>query len=243
MTISRHIFSSLRFMAFSKRDPVLLPTPIADLRPTQMTVGLLEVDRKRGAWRAKSEDKKNAALASHMVPVVLGPGGARYITDHHHLARALWEDGQRQVFVTIIGDLRKADAAYFWTLMDFHGWTHPFDRSGRRCDHTQLPKTVADLEDDPYRSLAGALRRDGGFAKDSTPFSEFVWADYFRSRIKPKAIRADYERALAEAYKLAKSPDADYLPGWCGPHEEAAKLSSVKSAATRGKKRGKLRRD
>ena len=233
-------------MANSRRDPVLLPTPIEDLRPTQMTVGLADVGRKRAAWRAKSEAKKNDALASHMIPVVLGPGGARYITDHHHLARALWDDGQRQVFVTVIGDLRKADDAYFWTLMDFHGWTHPYDSDGRRCEYADLPKTVAGLDDDPYRSLAGALRRDGGFAKDSTPFSEFVWSDYFRSRIKAKAIRDDYERALQDAYALAKSTDADYLPGWCGPYEVDEKPAADKArieaagspSAPQGKKAG-----
>jgi hypothetical protein len=44
-----------------------------------------------------------------------------------------------------------------------------------------LPKTVAGLIDDPFRSLAGELRRAGGFAKDTTPFSEFLWADFFAS--------------------------------------------------------------
>ena len=206
-------------MPYSRRDPVLHPTAIADLRPTQMTVGLLEVERKRGDWHKKDEAKKTEALLTHMIPVVLGPGGVRYITDHHHLARALWDDDQREVFVMVIGDLRKADAANFWTLMDYHGWTHPFDPSGRRCDYSDLPKTVAGLADDPYRSLAGALRQAGGFAKDSTPFSEFVWADYFRARLKAEDIRQDYHGAVAQALTLAKSANADYLPGWSGPHD------------------------
>ena len=50
--------------------------------------------------------------------------------------------------------------------MDFHGWTHPFDGKGRRRAYADLPKTVAAMEDDPYRSLAGELRYIGGFAKD-----------------------------------------------------------------------------
>ena len=45
------------------------------------------------------------------------------------------------------------------------------------------------MEDDPYRSLAGELRTMGGFAKDSSPFSEFLWADFLRPRIKAKTIR------------------------------------------------------
>jgi len=31
-----------------------------------------------------------------------------------------------------------------------------------------------------------------------------------------KRIDHDFDAALAEVLTLAKSPDADYLPGWCG---------------------------
>ena len=71
-------------------------------------------------------------------------------------------------------------------MMDYHGWTHPFDARGRRCDYEDLPKTVKEMRDDPYRSLAGELRIIGGFAKDLTPFTEFVWADFFRSASRLK---------------------------------------------------------
>jgi hypothetical protein len=74
------------------------------------------------------------------------------------------------------------------------------------------------LTDDPFRSLAGELRRVGGYAKDTTPFSEFLWADFLRRRIKPKAVEKDFSATLERALALAKSPEADYLPGWCGPH-------------------------
>jgi len=204
-----------------RRDPVIHATPIAGLRPTQMTVGFHEVERKRREWRRKNGDGKARELETHMIPVVLGPDGQRYVTDHHHLARALFDDGQKEVFVTVIGDLRKADGGQFWNLMDYHGWTHPFDEKGRRRDYADLPMSVADLRDDPYRSLAGALRRMGGFAKDSTPFSEFVWADFFRARIKRKALVADFDAELTRALAVAKSKDADFLPGWCGPHDAA----------------------
>jgi hypothetical protein len=51
---------------------------------------------------------------------------------------------------------------------------HPFDDKGRRRHYKDIPKSVRDLVDDPFRSLAGELRRAGGFAKDTTPFSEFL---------------------------------------------------------------------
>jgi hypothetical protein len=32
-----------------------------------------------------------------------------------------------------------------------------------------------------------------------------------------KSLRADFSAAVQHALLLAKSGDADYLPGWCGP--------------------------
>ena len=57
-------------------------------------------------------------------------------------------------------------------------------------------QAVEDMNDDPYRSLAGALRRRGGFAKDATPFSEFVWADFFRPRFKRRELAEDFDAKL-----------------------------------------------
>ena len=202
----------------SLREPVLHATPILSLRPTQITLGMTEVYQKRDAWRTKSAQDLAKFLEAHMVPVIAGLGGAHYLIDHHHLARALYEEGVESVFVTVVADLSRLTADHFWNMMDFHGWTHPYDAKGRRRPFSELPRTVKTMEDDPYRSLAGELRSVGGFAKDSTPFSEFLWADFLRPRITAKAIRADFNAALALALSLSKTGDADYLPGWCGPH-------------------------
>ena len=49
----------------------------------------------------------------------------------------------------------------------------------RRCHYRDIPKSVTELVDDPFRSLAGELRRAGGYAKDTTPFSELIWGRIF----------------------------------------------------------------
>ena len=69
----------------------------------------------------------------------------------------------------------------------------------------------------PPPQLAGELRRPGGFAKDTTPFSEFLWADFLRRRVKRDTVEADFKHALEKALELAKDEQASYLPGWCGP--------------------------
>jgi hypothetical protein len=220
-------------MNYQIEDPVLHSTPVLELRPTQMALGMREVVVKKKQWRRRDPKDLEKFLGGHMVPVVVGPRRERYVIDHHHLVRALHDEGIRSVFVSVVADLHKLDTATFWRMMSNRGWTHPFDNKGRRCDYSQLPKTVLEMQDDPYRSLAGELRNNGGFAKDSTPFSEFVWADFLRLHIKPKAIKQDFDAALREALTLSKTLDANYLPGWCAPHAkpiEAAKPKKKKAA-------------
>ena len=199
-------------------DPILHPIPILSLRPTQMTVGMHEVKEKRRRWRQHKSKKKQAeVLGQHMIPVVHGPDGHHYVVDHHHLARALHDEGVENVLVTIIADLTMIDRDSFWLVLDSRRWVYPYDAKGVRHHYKDIPKSVADLKDDPFRSLAGELRRAGGFAKDTTPFSEFLWADFFRRRLSRKSVAADFEKAVEKALSLARSSEAVYLPGWCGP--------------------------
>jgi hypothetical protein len=199
-------------------SPLLHAIDIADLRPTQMTVGMREVERKRADWRGLAPTKTGQFLGRHMIPVVRGPKSRYYVIDHHHLARALHEEGVAQVLISPVADLHTLDKEEFWKFMDNRGWLHPFDSDGQRQPRTALPKTIADLQDDPYRSLAGELRFAGGYAKDATPFSEFLWADALRRRVDAKTAKNDFEAAILKALEFAKSPAATYLPGWCGPH-------------------------
>jgi hypothetical protein len=202
------------------REPRLTTVAIDDLRPTQITVGIREVNEKRKRWRELAAKAGGEFLGKHMIPVVLGPKNRNYVIDHHHLARALHEEGVKQVAVTHIANLSTLDQDAFWRVMDNRSWMHPFDSRGERRPYKDIPKSVAALVDDPFRSLAGELRRAGGFAKDTTPFSEFLWADFLRRRMKRKSVERDFELAIKKAKKLAKGKDADYLPGWCGPVED-----------------------
>ena len=204
----------------SVREPVLNPVKIRALRPTQMTVGMREVREKRQEWRERGGDKGAEYLGKHMIPVVLGPKERNYVIDHHHLARALEEEGVRDVLVNVVADLRSLARDEFWVFLDNRGFCHPYDAEGRRRTFADIPATVAELTDDPFRSLAGELRRVGGFAKDTTPFSEFIWADFLRRRIKRKTVEKSFSAALERALALAKADAANYLPGWCGPHTD-----------------------
>lgn len=197
-------------------DVHLVPAKLDALRPTQMTVGYREVKAKRKHWKSLSKQARKAAIDSHWFPAVLGPGNEYFIVDHHHLGLALIEEGVTDVKAMLLKDLSWLDETIFWRIMEHNQWVHPFGVDGTRHDYARLPGVLTQLRDDPYRSLAGELRTAGGYAKDTTPFSEFLWADYLRPKITLASIKKDFSKALGAALDHAHDQDARYLPGWSG---------------------------
>src|SRR5258708_2121096 len=205
-------------MAMKDRiEPQLRPVELKSLRPTQMTGGYRDVARKREDWRHVLKRRGPKFLGRHMLPVVSGPGGDLWLIDEHHLARGLGEEGIDDVLVSIVAKADHLDKKTFLAFMDNRGWLHVYDKHGAKRSWKHLPETLEGLEDDPYRSLAGDVRRLGGYAKTETPYSEFLWADYFRTRIKSGKLRRYYDASLEAAVELARTHEAAYLPGYCGP--------------------------
>ncbi len=207
-------------MMQSVRAPLSHPVDIAELRPTQMTIGLKEAQTRAANLKVVAKQSTDKLVRKHVIPVVKGPKDKYYVIDHHHLCRAMQLAGHEQVSIIVVLNLVRLEKDAFWVFMDNRGLVHPFDDQGKRRAYRDIPKSIEDLLDDPFRSLAGALRRKGGYAKDTTPFSEFLWADFLRRRIDPKDVEKNFDAALEAAFALAKKMDADYLPGWCGPVEE-----------------------
>ncbi len=200
-------------------EPILHPINIKALRPTQMTLGIREVDRKRAAWRERKAQASGEFLGNHMIPAVLGPGKTFWLIDHHHLARALLDEGVEQVLVSVVAKLGHLPKKRFFAFMASHNWLHPYDVEGKPRDWDDLPRHVGKMADDPYRSLAGEVRIGGGYAKTETPYTEFLWADFFRDRIAPHKVSEQFEKSLTKALKLSRSKAAAYLPGFAGPQE------------------------
>jgi hypothetical protein len=69
------VFCSVEFEEpnMSVREPVLTTVAIDELRPTQITVGMREVQAKRKRWRDTGTRKGEQFLGKHMIPVILGP--------------------------------------------------------------------------------------------------------------------------------------------------------------------------
>jgi hypothetical protein len=196
--------------------------PLLDLVPTQATVGMREVDLKLGRWREKRTDEAASYLTRHRVPVVLGSGARYYLIDRHHLVRALHEEGVREVPFFVHANMAALAPEAFWHALEDRNWAHPFDEAGCRCPQEAMPETVVGMTDDVFRSLAGALKRAGGYAKDQTPFSEFRWADFLRSRVPRSLVASDFDLAVSRALEWAGGAEAVALPGWRGRADATA---------------------
>ena len=189
---------------------------IVDLTPTQFTVGMRKVDFKRTRWREKHSFNAKSYLTSHSIPVILGPCAGQYIIDRHHLVRALYAEGVTELLASVVEDLSALSVDEFWYSLESRDRVHPFDDEGKRRAYEEMPKSILDLTDDPFRSLAGALKRAGGYNKSSAPFSEFRWTDFLRNHIAREIVEYDFDHALSLALDLARSQKALTLPGWIG---------------------------
>ncbi len=191
---------------------------IADLRPTQLTLGLGAVEKRM----AKLVDKTDAELAAYLdddkrrVPHVIGPSGRIYITDHHHLARALWNLGKREIVLGArLADLSTLDERAFWAEMDQRNLCWPIDVDGFRRPYADIPHHIRDLTDNPWRSLARDVR-DKAFADLDTAFQEFMWGEYFRSFMTRRLLETAPDLAASLAIKVSRLSDAQDLPGFLG---------------------------
>ncbi|KAI8466400.1 MAG: ParB/Sulfiredoxin [Monoraphidium minutum] len=199
----------------------LMAVQVDDLRPTQLAVGMQQVGVKMAKARkkaAKGPAALDAWLRAHPIPVVLGPGQAMYLIDHHHLSRALHELGIKTCYAGVARDFSGLEPEAFWAEMAAARCLWPYDHGGAAVPAEQLaaklPATVAGLQDDPYRSLAALVRKSGGFVKSTKPFSEFMWANFLRPRV-PLALEthADVTNYVGRALSHATSPAAAHLPG------------------------------
>ncbi len=194
--------------------PKIKESSIAKLLPTQVTVGMIEVADKVKQLRVLKPSECVDFMRAHAMPAVIGLQGNVYITDHHHLGRAALEAGVETGFFEIEADLSSYSHEDFWKEMDKNLWVHPLDENGVRHYYSAIPHRLQDLVDDVYRSVAGYVRKAGGFDKTRTAFAEFVWADFFRRSLPIELVRTDFAAAVRLAMPLARSAPAKGMPGF-----------------------------
>jgi hypothetical protein len=202
---------------------------ILELRPTQIAVGHIEVRRKAEKLKAMGKSELRDYLQENAVPVVLAAKSTPFIVDHHHMVRACWEAGVDQVVTETKADLSHLKSGEFWGVMHKSHWIHLFDQFGKGPhEPANLPDDIRCMADDPYRSLAWAVRHQGGFDKCDAPFAEFHWADFFRKHSLIEKNRGEhlehdhktwFQESLSKALKLSQSEACHHLPGFVKPRK------------------------
>lgn len=191
----------------------------AVLHPTQTMVGMREVEMRTAQLKGWSVNRRERFMQERTAPIVIGPGNEVYLLDHHHLALMLLQSKiLPTMYVEIKGNYAALSEQDFWAMMEKRQWVYLFDEAGHVLKGpSQLPKRILDLRDDPYRSLAWLVRERGGYKQVKVLYQEFLWANYFRSRIKIEGGEEGYQRAVAAALPLCHSPQARDLPGYIAP--------------------------
>lgn len=195
----------------------LIKVDLRTLRPTQFAVGYKTVEEKIEKLHGMNDEKLQSYIKKRPIPLVIGPGATQYSVDKHHLGLALLKSHYNMSYGYIKDDLSDSKSmAEFWERMVEKGYAYPKDENGIQRNPESLPKSYFDLRDDPYRSLASAVREKGGYEKTKTAFSEFAWADFFRDRIKIESGESGFEKAVSYGLELAHSKAAKKLPGYIG---------------------------
>jgi hypothetical protein len=209
--------------SFAKNCELLLENKRAikvelrDIHPTQFAVGFRRVEEKSEKIRHMDKDKLHSYLKKRPVPLVIGPGGHYYAIDKHHLALALLQNGLAESFGIIFDDLSDMSPTDFWKSMIKNKYVYLKDENGDGpLSPEALPRSLDEMKDDPYRSLAASVREEGGFEKTNTAFSEFAWAEFFRDRITIESGDKGFKKAVSKGIELAQSKEASRLPGYIG---------------------------
>jgi len=197
----------------------LLEVPVAQLQPTQLCVGLAEVRHRRGDFAEESAKDRRRYLRGKPVPLVRNASGGLWMLDRHHrLSGLIAVDPDATAFGYVALELDLADRREVLQALLQRGWLYLHDARGQGPQPAErLPTGLHDLQDDPYRSLVWALKREKRIeAAPLIPFHEFRWGAWLRSRSLPPFGSLRLEPALPAARALVCSRAASHLAGWVG---------------------------
>ncbi|WP_156918707.1 ParB-like protein [Synechococcus sp. CC9616] len=197
----------------------LIEVPIAKLQPTQCCVGLAEVWARQEDFSKDSRQERLDYLKRKPVPLVRSAAGELWMVDRHHRLRGLHGlDPHATAWGYVIADLPSSKREDMLRFLQQQGWLYLYDGRGQgpRAPE-QLPPSLMDLEDDPYRSLVWKLKKEGAIKPQAQiPYHEFRWGAWLRRRPLPPFSSRRLDPALATARNLVCSQAASSIPGWKG---------------------------
>ena len=197
----------------------LFEVAIAKLHPTQWCIGLAEVWSRQIDFSSESPQERLAYLKRKPVPLVRSGFGDLWMVDRHHRLRGLLGlDPQAKAWGYLIADLTSSESSEVLAFLEQQGWMYLYDGRGQGPRLAMdLPHSLMDLDDDPYRSLVWKLKQEGAIKpQPQIPYHEFRWGAWLRRRPLPPFSSRRLEPALAPARRLVCSQAAANMPGWRG---------------------------
>ena len=200
------------------RKTELIEIPIASLQPTQWCVGLAEVWARQEDFASETRQQRLAYLKGKPVPLVRSAAGEVWMVDRHRLRGLLDLDPQSTTWGYVIAELPCSDRSEVLRFLEQQGWLYLIDgRGSGPRQPMELPRTLLDLEDDPYRSLVWKLKKEG-FIK---PQPQILITNFAGV---PGCVDGPYhpfssrqlQPALAPARRLVCSQAASSMAGWKG---------------------------
>ena len=102
------------------RAPILHRADITDLCPTQISVGMREVEDKRHRWGRRSPARRKSSFKATLFPLSPAPREgttlSTIITLCGHYTKRAWP-----VYVTPVVDLSRVEKDAFWVVLDSRG--------------------------------------------------------------------------------------------------------------------------
>jgi hypothetical protein len=184
-----------------------------------MCIGMAEIRSRQLDFSEESQEERRRYLRSKPVPLVRNGAGDLWMVDRHHRLRALLElDSRVTTYGYVIAEVESHDRSDVLRELQRRGWLYLHDGRGKGpCPPEQLPSSLLDLEDDPYRSLVWKLKKEGVLRPQPLiPYHEFRWGAWLRSRPLPPFHSGFLDPALPAARRLARSAAASHLAGWKG---------------------------
>lgn len=161
-----------------------------ELRPSQFALGMWEVNTSVEKIENYSWSALRRLKMRWPVPINIAPTGEFFVINRHHTVRALldskvdWED--KWVFCKVNrnwNELKSMNSFYRAAMAEGNMWLYDNKGIGPLDPHL-LPTHFKDMEDDIFRTIS-ALAKNNGCWKGhyGIPFIEFMWAEYFRSKL------------------------------------------------------------
>ena len=177
-------------------ENIVCLTSIDNIHPTQFVLGMVSIEEKVKKFKKKYRKKKlHKKLAKKILPSALGPDNKIYIMDGHHSSYALLKsdipERKKNLFINIIKDCSKCSLNEFEEYMTKDGHSYLYNKNFEPMSFYELPSSLTELTDNPYRGFAWLLREEGCFEKVDVNFLEFIWARALKRELNKLGVYLD----------------------------------------------------